>query len=1815
MKTLRTFFSDARRHKGLALIIVLSMLALATIVILAFLSVADTEHKGTMTYSASQTSRRLADTAVNLVISQIRAASEPEPGSAIRYIHATQPGAVRKYSSDGAFFAGYKLFSDSNMIYRPSTNADLGVGSNVSEQTFVANSEPPPNWNIGLNQSVYVDLNEPVVKGVVTNVSGAVGSSEVFFPVLDPRAAFNMNPIAGAPQPAEGFYYETQTAMTGSAIGGQGTSGSTPAIVKPMTASTPIDSLRLAMPVKWLYMLKDGTTGTLSDSLLFTSSGPSVPSETNPIIGRIAFWADDESCKVNINTASEPTFMGQPTYYHERDHRWADYPPALGEYQRFPGHPATVALSSVFYPNTFGDPARSMDFYGTNAGSAAQTRVLNIKDKIYQLAPRIHFGGSNAGTSLFRADDYNRGQNGTINSVDLSVASTERLYASVDELFFAQTSSGGLRNPNVTTIYGGELFNKQTLERASCLLTSSSRASEISMLGLPRIAMWPVNQSLAKRTGFDNLIQFCSTFGPQGNSYIFERAQATSSVFDITIQRNSSLLSMLDQILSGAVFPAETSNGGKGGTFAQKMGGVVGSNLNYRQVIVEMFDYIRSTNLHDSFLVNPNRSQWPVRTIYWGDDPAKLTNTNLYDERDSLVRTNTYNTFTPGVVANATNSLNPFADQALPGHGQVSASNWQIGGQSYRGFGRTVSISEIGLHFICTADGQPDMYSWRHPVSNGATGANAGLKIPDDIPWTAQNGSLDILNRIDQAAIPGVASTISGGRTALMIEPNPQNLDTRPYQVVHAVPQGFGGEYALKNAAAQSWSNPGITNGQIKRRFYSNYPPLSGPQMLDVLYGTLPPRPIKPMANMSDAERNDYGRSRNNHPGTNPDNWNYTLPQNTPLKPNEKRVQAMLHLEFFCPSVGYTQLTPEFTIVMQASELNSIKVNTLTDTGTPRQEPIFPLATGGVYVLKSGTPLFRSDSNPEVGGYASFRRVAGNRGLPGRSTGGRPGWPGMPKDSRYLDNAPPEGHQGIMNMDLVSNFFTVDGRSTLNFSAGRMKIEIYDTHNWKQATPSQIIFCQLPNGLAPTPDLVVQPTHRVYYLASDESVRQLPTVQAPHWWAFHQRGALGDGTNRNVNVWAGPGRLGDPGDFGFGQRLGLDGGTASRGGMPFSPLVDQQVPGPTALIYGRDGGSFRNVKFVDNRGDINDPSIRWRKIRYRANSENPPLPSDLNYNILAEHFGSDVIRTVQPGHGDARIIAAKSVVQDTEWSPHPLYNSQSAYLAHNFSSYDAGNEPGFDVSGNATVTTEDINRRVLPNTVGMGRGDAPDAPYSGVSSSSLPNATTKSISPAFLAQRYYDFDETDPGGRVGTFINKVDEGNFAVGEFRLSGWPDSKVWRATYFGSNSGAGAKFAPGAPSWFSPNRMVCSPVTMGSLPSRVYSSQMNEPDAALKGGNGAWTNLLFRPHVSYIGGANLKHPGEITPPDHYLLDLFWMPVVEPYAISEPLSTAGKINMNYQMLPFTHIRRATALHAAMKGEMFAALPNIDFRRARAYTQGFGPKGSTAPRFRDETSQITATGGTDPAARWHRTIMIDRPNNPTGAVDVAWWNIPAAERVMGTLRQFEERFNFSDGTSASGPAGVGGSSASTNSLPSNFRGGLFRSASQICELHLIPSRVSLSGINTNLSSAQPNTTTTPNSVTENISNSDLSSYRARENAMRVFWSSHAGTGDNTRERPYSSLYAKLTTRSNTFRVHVRAQTIKKTLRGVGPAQFDQSQDLVVGEFRGSFLVERYIDQADLINAGEAVNFAAGNPLDPTAHPALDTYYRFRVLESKRFAP
>jgi uncharacterized protein (TIGR02600 family) len=1494
------------------------------------------------------------------------------------------------------------------------------------------------------------------------------------------------------------------------------------------------------------------------------------PTVQNPIVARLAFWTDDETCKVNVNTASEPTYQGRPTYFHERDHRWADYPAARGEYQRFSGHPATVALSSVFYPNPFLQADRDMDTYGKTAGGAALGRIMDVKNRIYEVIPRLHSGGSEGGTKLFAADTYNSGGAGGLTTdVNLTNALNERLYASMDELIFSDVGGGSSRTLNNTSIGTGNLYSKQTLERASAFLSAHSRASEISMLGLPRIAMWPISTTVANRTGFDQLIAFCSRLGPvsSGNLYIFQRggvigsgnsAQLASqdAFYDVNLARNKALLQMMDNILSTARFPGETENGGQGNTFSSKLGGGNGFQ-NYRQVIVEMFDYIRSTNLYDNFIA-PHRNSWPnyVGNVDWPQ---------TYARRDQIVG-NT-KTYTVGIARNPGNSTDPFSDRMLPGHGQVTPAVWTAGGQNYRGFGRYVSISEIGLQFICTADGQPDMYSWRNLVYEGT---NGNYKIPE-IPLE-QTGLLDssgqaIPQQYSMSALEAGAAgeTISGGRTALRL----QNTNGR-YIVDHGIPPGFIGDYRITNAAAQHWSDLGTPN-ELKLRYFSNYPPNPAPGS----YGTV-------SGPITDANR---GSHQSTHPGFQPENWNYTLESGEVLTPNQKRVQAMIHLEFFCPSVGYTSIFPEFTVVLRGQNLPSIEAETISGL-----QSIFSSTTD--VVLKSSGPIYEIDGTPQVGGYSSFRRLARGRLLPARAP--------LPQDSGYDSSATGSVHAGLVNMDLVSSFFTVNSDQEMKFqSAGApIRIDIYDTHDFQSQAPVQTIFFTIPPGRAPTPDLVVQPTHLEQWVRQSDGVEfEHPSVPAPHWWSFHRGGAIGRNNGPSPIV----GRLANTGPL-----RNRDGDTATTDEAGRNEASRQRFPGTTALIYGFD--NTNNYRFALRHDNTGSPqTVRTSRIAYTAD-----ITGKL-YNKLAKHVGSDVVRSLQPGHGDARIIYAKTVVQANEWSPHPLWDSATAFMAHNFSSYNAGSEVGFDRSGDPQLQiqgTEDPTKRSLPQSINVPTGLTPDAPYSGLNGTAV-HPVTQSLSPAYLCQRYYDFDDSDPGGRVGTFINKPDEGNYSVGEFRASNWPQAVEWRSSYFRASS-FGARFAPGTQSFFTPNRMISSPVMMGSLPSRIHFSSKNGTDPA-NSGNGAWINLLFRPHLQLTGGVN-RHPGMASPPDHYLLDMFWMPVVEPYAISEPLSTAGKVNMNYQMVPFTHIRRATALHAVMKGEIFAALPNVDYDRARDVRVGFGLNGSTAPRFRDESIL-----GNDRAAKWHRSIVVDRLNNTSGSADNPWWIAQAGtQRIVGTLRQFEERFNFGGGDVSQGPAGVGGGSAN-DGLPGSFRSGLFRSASQICEMHLIPSRISVNGNRPNVNTGSGSFATVvqgaDKETNENLTAGQLDSYADREAAIRSFWNNHAATGDNTREAPYSNLYAKLTTRSNTFRVHVRAQTVKKALRGTDITRFIPGEDEVTGEFRGSFLLERYVDTADLVQAGTKADFTVGNTMSDTDHPPLDSYYRFRIIESKRFAP
>ncbi|MEM0895963.1 MAG: Verru_Chthon cassette protein A [Verrucomicrobiota bacterium] len=489
---------------------------------------------------------------------------------------------------------------------------------------------------------------------------------------------------------------------------------------------------------------------------------------------------------------------------------------------------------------------------------------------------------------------------------------------------------------------------------------------------------------------------------------------------------------------------------------------------------------------------------------------------------------------------------------------------------------------------------------------------------------------------------------------------------------------------------------------------------------------------------------------------------------------------------------------------------------------------------------------------------------------------------------------------------------------------------------------------------------------------------------------------------------------------------------------------------------------------------------------------------------------TDVIRSMLVSHGDYRITAATIYPGRTsrnhttagnskdrkgdgpsQFVPHPGYFSASRYSAHSltksngrpFETTDrrSGLPTERSYSGNGVSSEFAPDFPVKPDTSG-GNYEFTSWPSSASKNRSAQTSYRYSVDPSETR----DWDNGSGLSPDGPFIGKPDDGaKQSVGN------------RLPYF----------APRARDWggelnadeesFSPNRLISSVAGFGSLPSLA-------PLAV------PWTTLLFRPDISpqgHIGAAGEGlRPDSEHPPDHLWLDLFWMPVVQPYAISQPFATAGKVNMNYQIFPFTNIKRSTALHAVLKSEEILAIPS---------------------------------GGGNSYKNWNA-----RPSGWRHRID-----------PLETLEQWEDKFE---------------------------KGELFITESEICEQFLVPEDENVTG-------------------------------------MEGFWRNHALTGDNTLEKPYDRLYPRLCTKSNIYRIHIRAQTLKKS-RASAADTFDPNRDSVAGEYRGSTVIERYVepkdpDIPDYVDEIRRRPPRAGARSLSDNFPSLDRFYRYRVLSVKRFSP
>jgi uncharacterized protein (TIGR02600 family) len=287
--------------------------------------------------------------------------------------------------------------------------------------------------------------------------------------------------------------------------------------------------------------------------------------------------------------------------------------------------------------------------------------------------------------------------------------------------------------------------------------------------------------------------------------------------------------------------------------------------------------------------------------------------------------------------------------------------------------------------------------------------------------------------------------------------------------------------------------------------------------------------------------------------------------------------------------------------------------------------------------------------------------------------------------------------------------------------------------------------------------------------------------------------------------------------------------------------------------------------------------------------------------------------------------------------------------------------------------------------------------------------------------------------------------------------------------------------------------------------------------------------------------------------------MPVVEPYAISEPFSTAGKVNLNYEIVPFgwmndkAYIHRSTALHAVLKSTRILAIPThandgCPPPRALPSTTSYAWPNEKAISLNEDTPP----GSGQPSFSYRYAINLQ------ATIDDA--DSAFQQRFLGPLKD------------------------------------IFRSASEICNIFLVPQKVPGSTYFTNASSP-----TLPDPPTV-----------ADPTVMETWWSNFKLTGDNGRESPYNQIYPRLTTKSNTFQIHMRVQVLSQTAAHRAAGTFDSANgDSIVGEYRGSAIVERYLDPNQ--TNPPLPDFATTFPSKPSS--TVDNYIHYRVVSTHAFTP
>jgi uncharacterized protein (TIGR02600 family) len=1637
--------SRRKSRHGMALILVLAGIILATSLIVSLLFLSKSGRIVSGAYAGQVQTRVLANSALNLVIGQIRDATGD---TTMTKTWASQPGAIRVYGSPSSnpvpttsdnFLEGYKLYSSSVMTITPATTLGTASGEAALTSDVEGDSNPvPTTWATKIGQ--YVNINQ-AVNGV--------------YPIVDP-AVLGLN-TAGASTPNP----PTSTS------GVQGFSDT----------DTSNNYPNLAMPVEWLYQLQDGNfvpgryqaNGTVQVGGTILGTAYETPTSTNPIVARVAFWTDDETSKVNINTASEGLYWDEPRVNTQdtastvtslknsaiavgsrpvstntpapspsfttpqyqantgaltnaasaisdpgkepasgfgttcsdefpavgTDQGLASNQPADNEYNRFPGHPATTSLSAVLSELSPIQIFSILPRYSLNGAEAPGTAWQDGGGTTYTAGQYSYnyTGGSIMGTYSWVASDEYLANSTSLALIYNSAVSlnTDRLFSSAGEAMLQPdhqlNSSGGV----ATTATTSNPLTPTMVEQRKFFLTADSSAPDLNLFGCPRVSMWPVYYQYQPNPNapnynsnptangnpycstYDKVAAFCSTLQPSGAKaiypYYFQRQNAYSTTQDMNL--NTSLYSYLQAMTSQPV-------PGFGGNFGTKYA----ASGEIYQILTEALDYIRCTNLFDASL-EPTTGSTAYWYQYYVQDPPLYHNSSEYIYSSG-------NEFTEG----ARKAIgDDFCAGGYPGYGQVVPLQYTVKGTNTMGLGRTYTVSQVALQFICTGD-----------YNEGGLGPGNG---------------------------------------------NPN-------------------------------SNQSV-NLTLPKVVAPNTTPLIGPGSVS------PPTPSG--------------------------SW-------------QKQVQAILLVELATPMQGYPVLCPSIRCTIsgaskfQVSGTASSALPNGTATLFPTDPgPLLTYNNGGSPVTYSGhvaNPInaVREGYNLWGGflwngtgacGYGSIFPFTAVGSCPTTSTSSNTATQFADQTLVSGSGASPS-EIACIPYTFISQPFTVNvsgTSSTMSVSGATLQLALsYAADGGGSLTTNGTV-----SGLFNTADVPYQ-TVNVTFPTETVPVPNL-VPNNPIKWIFAQYGPSGSGAYSTTPAST----------FHYPQQTNPTSTPVNSVGR--LAIINTQ-PNVTSAAQNTDN-QYNVSSFVEPGDTVISEAIVDGDFRLNAGLQNVPAtrfalvgnPSSATSQTLA------AATSANPLQGSTQTLTTPYT---------SLVNFPITYTFCNSTSYkiDVSN-PGVD---GATSTAVRANEGSYVSGVTMPAFCQPEIP-SGLSGNNTPSYTG-------------DWDNGLAAMPDGPFANMAELGNSVAWYSQIC----ANYVTVPYFDCPG----YDVTGMQRMYSPNRQVPSPGMFGSLPTGVQEKL-------------PWRTLRFRPQSSTAGPdftPEYSSPsGNASIPDYLFMDLFWMPVVQPYAISEPFATGGKINMNYQILPFTYIKRQTGLYAVLKNERMLCVPCL---------------ASTTTSNVNYKADITNAASSNPSGGFGYGV-------PTGGAvqsnDTSAWRHTI--NVDATLQQFEDRFN---GTNNCGQNPF-------NSTPT-----IFRSPGELCDLYLVP-----------LNGDAPAGGTTALDITAAASMGGSGGY----------WSTHLLTGDNSRERPYTVIYPRLTTQSNTYRVHYWVQSLKKAKSNSASIFVDPNSttatssgfqsDLIRGQLRGSFLIERYL-QSDDSRLGA---WATNNYPTPTSN--LNSYYKIRIIASTDFNP